>query len=48
VDAGNGEWEFTALLPQQARQSAPHVAVSDDGELHSGLCHFTKEEDGSQ
>ncbi len=33
VNAGDGEGKFAALLPQQPRQRAAHVAVSDEGEL---------------
>ena len=37
VDSRNGEWEFAALLPQQAHQSTPYVTVSDNGQFQCSI-----------
>ena len=34
VNACNGKGKFPVLLPQEARQGAPHIAIPDECELH--------------
>jgi hypothetical protein len=34
VNPGNPEWKLPALLPEEARQRAPHAAIPDQCQLH--------------